>query len=169
MFQTDRGIRGFGANDSSGSRRDALAGLAGVIGSITFVAPALAQANHNHSGHAAPASAPKPRQALVETALACVGKGEICLNHCFSLLGAGDTSLKNCVRTVSAMIPACGALARFAALDAPRLKDLAKLCIDVCTDCETECRKHQDHHAECKACAESCAECIRACKALIAA
>ncbi|NOT72367.1 MAG: four-helix bundle copper-binding protein [Hyphomicrobium sp.] len=116
----------------------------------------------DHSGHG---GAPK-HQALIDAALHCVNKGEVCIDHCIQLLSKGDTSLKDCIRSVSAMLPMCGALAKMAALDAPRLKAFAKVCRDVCADCETECKKHQDHHALCKACAESCAACIKECDKL---
>lgn len=115
-----------------------------------------------HSGHA---SAHK-HQALIDAALHCVNKGEVCIDHCIALLSKGDTSLKDCIRSVSAMLPMCGALAKLAALDAPRLKEFARVCRDVCADCEKECKKHQDHHALCKACAESCAACIKECEKL---
>lgn len=114
--------------------------------------------HHNHGG-------PK-HKALVDSALKCVGRGEECLDHCMQLLGTGDTELKDCARSVSAMLPMCAALARYGALDAPRLKQLAKLCIDVCSDCEKECNKHKEKHALCRACAESCAECIKECRKL---
>jgi Cys-rich four helix bundle protein (predicted Tat secretion target) len=132
--------------------------------------PVAAMAQGDHAGHGEHAhhhqGAPR-HQKLVDSALLCVNRGEVCLDHCLKLLATGDTSLKDCVRTVSAMLPMCTALARYAALEAPRLKQLAKLCIDVCSDCESECKRHQDHHAACKACAESCAACIKDCKALL--
>jgi Cys-rich four helix bundle protein (predicted Tat secretion target) len=151
------------------SRRSAMrAGLAATAGLsllATAASPVRSEGeHHHHHGHDA-----ARHKALIDVALKCVGAGEVCLDHCYKLLGTGDTSLKDCVRTVSAMLPMCAALVRLAALDAPRLKELAKLCIDVCGDCETECKKHQEHHALCRACAESCAECITACKKLIAA
>ncbi len=162
--------------DASIDRRAALAGLAvgltGGLGLITASA-ATAQAEehdvHQHEGHAAADggaehSAPAVHQSLIDAALKCVNRGEVCTNHCIGLLSKGDTSLKDCIRTVSAMLPMCAALVRLAALESPRLKELAKLCADVCEDCEKECKKHAEHHAACKACAESCRECIDACK-----
>jgi len=108
-------------------------------------------------------------QSVIDAALSCVNRGDVCLNHCITILSSGDTSMKDCIRTVSAMLPMCATMARYAALQASRLKDLAKLCVDVCSDCEAECRKHADHHAACHACAEACANCIKECKSLIAA
>ncbi|MGO9357209.1 MAG: four-helix bundle copper-binding protein [Xanthobacteraceae bacterium] len=135
----------------------------------TFSRSATAADEHaGHGDHMMMHDDAAHHQPLIDAALACVNRGDVCLDHCFKLLGEGDTSMKTCVRTVSAMLPMYAALARFAALDAPRLKDLARVCIDVCSDCEAECRKHQDHHAACRACAESCADCIKECKVLIA-
>lgn len=155
------------------SRRGLLG--AGAVLAALAAAPAHAEEDHqNHEGHAAPAAdahaghaaAPK-HKALIDSALKCVNLGEVCVAHCLSLLSTGDTSLKDCVRSVQVMLPMCAALARAGALDAQRLKDIAKVCIDICDDCEKECKKHAEHHAACKACGESCAECIAECKKAI--
>jgi Cys-rich four helix bundle protein (predicted Tat secretion target) len=108
-------------------------------------------------------------QDLLDAALLCVNRGEACIDHCIKQLGAGDTSMKDCMDSVSTMLPMCTAVARFAAFDAPRLKEVVKLCVDVCTDCEKECRKHEQHHAQCKNCADSCAAFIRDGKKMIGA
>ncbi len=100
-------------------------------------------------------------QDLLDAALLCVNRGEACIDHCVKHLGAGDTSMKDCMDSVSTMLPICTAVARFAAFDAPRLKEVVKLCVDVCNDCEKECRKHEQHYAQCKNCADSCAAFIR--------
>ena len=120
---------------------------------------------HEHHEHHAD-HGPAPHQALIDAGLDCVNRGEVCADHCIEMLSDGDTSLKDCLRTVSAMLPMCATLARLAAQDAKRLKEFAKVCIDVCADCEAECKKHQDEHAVCKACAKSCATCIAECKKL---
>lgn len=108
-------------------------------------------------------------QALIDAALDCVKHGDVCLNHCISLLSKGETSIKDCIRTVSVMLPMCTTLAKLAALEAVRLKEFAKVCIVVCEDCEKECKRHADHHAICKNCMESCAACIKECKRVVAA
>jgi Cys-rich four helix bundle protein (predicted Tat secretion target) len=145
------------------------AGLtAGIVMAVPLASTGNAAAADPDAGHDI-GHAGARYQAVIDAALTCVNRGDVCLNHCITLLGSGDTSLKDCIRTVSAMLPMCAALARYAALEAGRLKELTKLCADVCADCETECKKHADHHAACKACAESCAACIKECKALIAA
>lgn len=106
---------------------------------------------------------------IIEAAASCVMSCEVCLAHCSAALSRGDTSLKECMATVLATLPMCQTLVRFAAIDAPRLKELAKVCIDVCADCEKECDKHANHHEVCKDCAKACADCIKECKALLEA
>ena len=145
------------------NRRDLLAGVALAGLAIPLAGNAAAETGHEHHHHHA---AHHPE--LTKLALDCVGLGEACVAHCIKLLGTGDTSLANCLTAVNAMLPMCGTLARYAAADAKRLKDLAAVCIDVCDDCAKECEKHPEH-AECKACGEACVACIDACKELIAA
>ena len=148
-------------------RRSLLAaGLAaaGAAAALTGSATARAETGHeHHARHGGPA----PHQAVIDAALLCVNRGDVCADHCIALMGNGDTSLVDCLRSVSAMLPMCATLAKLAALDAKRLKAFAKVCLDVCADCEVECKKHQDKHASCKACAVSCAECVKACKTLV--
>lgn len=137
--------------------------------------PVLAQEDHaqHGAGHEAssPAehdhNAPAKYKALIDSAFACLNTGEVCVSHCLTMMSTGDTALKDCLRSVSIMMPMCAALARAGALEAARLKDIAKVCIDICADCETECKKHADKHAACKACARSCADCIAECKKVI--
>lgn len=146
----------------------AAAGLvvaAGVAGSKTLAAEEGAV---DHSQHGA-STAGVEHQALITAAVDCLNKGNVCVNHCVASLSTGDTMLKDCLKTVLAMLPMCETLAALAAQDAARLKEFAKVCMDVCDDCEKECRKHETHHATCKSCAESCAACIKECKALIGA
>jgi Cys-rich four helix bundle protein (predicted Tat secretion target) len=147
----------------------ALASGAGVAATVLLAQRAKAADDKgSHDGrHGEHDHAGAKHQKVMSAALECINTGEVCAAHCIELLGKGDTSLKACMASVSAMLAMCGALARFAALDAPRLKDLAKVCEGVCDDCEKECRKHENDHAQCKACAESCAKCIKECKALL--
>ena len=154
-----------------------------LAAAVAAADPASGQEEHKHHDmehmehmdHAAGASeqnahdhnAPAKHKALIDSAFACLNHGEICINHCLTTLSTGDTSLKDCMRSVSVMMPMCAALARAGALEASRLKDIAKVCIDICADCETECKKHAEHHAACKACGQSCADCIAECKKVI--
>lgn len=147
------------------------ASLAGAIGLAAMSATgARAAEDHehhgDHAGHATHGAAPK-HQALIDSALKCVGRGEVCVDHCLALMATGDTSLKDCMRSVQIMMPMCSALMRAAAFDTPRLKEIAKVCLDICADCEKECKKHAEHHAACKACMESCADCAAECKKVI--
>ena len=153
------------AGDTSLARRQVLklasalgAGLAGAVLTSSNQADAQAADHAAHAGHTA---GPAKYQDLIDAALLCVNRGEVCIDHCVKQLGTGDTSLKDCMASVVTMGPMCTAVARFAAFDAPRLKEVTKLCVDVCVDCEKECRKHEEHHVQCKNCAESCAAFIR--------
>ena len=147
-------------SDTTKSRREILAGAALAGLAVPLVTTARAETGHHHHG--------KGHKELTELALACVGYGEACVAHCIQVMGEGDTSLKDCLTSVNEMLPMCAALARYAAVDAKRLKQLARVCIDVCDDCAVECEKHADHE-ECKLCGEACRACIKACEDLVAA
>ena len=143
------------------SRRDVLAGaaMAGLLLPLATGAKAATGSHDHHARH----------QALIDVGLKCVGVGDVCLAHCIEDMGKGDTSLKDCMVSVIEMLPMCTVLARYAALDAKRLKEFAEVCITVCDDCAKECEKHAADHEPCKVCGEACRECIDACKALITA
>jgi Cys-rich four helix bundle protein (predicted Tat secretion target) len=153
------------------SRRGLLAlmGAAGAASLTGLASRSEAQEHGEHQGHDMGSTdmSKAPHQAVIAAALLCIQRGEACIPHCIDLMAKGDASLKDCLRSVSAMMPMCGALVRFAALDAPRLKELAKLCGEVCEDCEKECKKHAEHHAVCRMCAESCAACVKECKKIV--
>jgi Cys-rich four helix bundle protein (predicted Tat secretion target) len=116
--------------------------------------------NMDHSMHGS------KHKGLIDTASACIAKGEVCVAHCIEMIKGGDTALADCMKSVSIMMPMCAALIRLAAMDATRLKEFAAVCKNVCADCEAECKKHADKHAACKECMESCTACIKECKAL---
>ena len=178
----DKGIASSIAIAGDADRRSLLVAIGAA-----FVTTSLAMAVSGRTspvaaqGAAAPRTQPKPGAApaakapvaahadLIAAAKRCGSVGETCLKHCVRLTKAGDKSLAECLKTVSAMLPVCAAVGRLAAQDAARLKDLAKVCIDVCGDCETACRKHEFHHVECKNCAEACAAMVKACKSAIGA
>jgi Cys-rich four helix bundle protein (predicted Tat secretion target) len=143
-------------------RRAVLAAGAGFAAALAAGTAHAAGEHDHHMDHGATA----PHQAVIDAALACVNRGDVCADHCIALLGKGDTAMADCLHSVSVMLPMCATLAKLAALDAKRLGEFAKVCIDVCADCEAECKKHAEKHAACKACADSCASCIKACKTL---
>lgn len=116
----------------------------------------------------AAAAKPGPHQAIVDAAKRSEQKGEVCRAHCVRLIRSGDKSMQECLKLVNEMLPLSAAMGRLAANDAPRLKDLAKVCRAACTDCQAECKKHADHHAECKASYEACTALLEALKPLLA-
>ncbi|MBF0369137.1 MAG: four-helix bundle copper-binding protein [Magnetococcales bacterium] len=148
------------------NRRDLLVGAstvgAGLLAATLTPGSALAEMDHAHHHGGGTAN-----EAVIDAALDCVKTGSICLDHCITLLGSGDVAMKECMDSVSEMLPACSALARLAALDSAHLKQFAQVCITICIACEKACAQHKDKHAQCRACMESCQKCIAACKKLI--
>jgi Cys-rich four helix bundle protein (predicted Tat secretion target) len=141
------------------SRRTLLAAGSTVLAAAVTTLPGLVP-------HANAVATDAPNSALVRTALECAGTGELCLHHCFTEFGKGQTMLAQCASRVAEMVPVCQALASLASLESVHLKAYAKVCIDVCQACEDECRKHAKHAAICGQCADSCAKVIAALKAL---
>jgi Cys-rich four helix bundle protein (predicted Tat secretion target) len=111
-----------------------------------------------------PQAAGKPNVKLADTAADCVVKGQVCLNHCLSLLASGDKGMAKCARTVNQMLALCTALQSLSAQGAELLPALAKTAADACSRCAEACKPHVHHHAECKACYEACQACIKQCK-----
>jgi Cys-rich four helix bundle protein (predicted Tat secretion target) len=153
------------------NRRLMLGGSVAALG-IGFGASQHLEAQHhpNRSGPAAKSNKGPDyhgRHAeLVTAARACLANGEACLRHCIASLSTGDTSLVDCLKTVTAMLPVCQALERYAIIDARHLRELTRVSILVNTECEAECRRHADHHNACKDCADACAVCVTACNKL---
>ena len=135
-------------------RRELLITAAAVVAASSTAVADESPAEHHHDAGGS---------RLLDTALECVKRGELCEAHCFKLLGEGDKSLATCARSVSAMRSVCGALAVLAAQQPPLLPRFAGVAKDFCRACEDECRKHEDKHAVCKACAEACASCGQEC------
>jgi Cys-rich four helix bundle protein (predicted Tat secretion target) len=145
------------------NRRDFIAAASSVaaLGMVAISGDACADddnVKHSHHKHHAP-----KHQDLVDAALECVAKGQVCINHCLELMATGDTSVAECAKSVNLTIPFCDAFARFAVADADMLKDMAKMCVKVCDNCEKACQEHEDEHVECFECAEACRNSIRAC------
>jgi Cys-rich four helix bundle protein (predicted Tat secretion target) len=141
------------------NRREML--LAGIaLASTAMVNKAHAAANE-HEDHHHVASA---NTGLVAAAANCVQKGQVCLNHCLTLLGEGDKDMAACSKSVSQMLVMCRALQQLANQESSYLPRLAAIARDACKQCEEECKKHADKHEACKACGESCATCLKECK-----
>ncbi|MGN7614255.1 four-helix bundle copper-binding protein [Magnetococcales bacterium HHB-1] len=158
------------------NRREILFGLGavgtGLAASALTSSSALASSHGGHKHDHSKASTSRPEhiahEEVIDTALECVKDGAICLDGCIIVLGTGNPSMKECIRAVSEMLPACQTLARLASLNSKHLAKMAQVCIDVCNSCVDECKPHAEHHWECKNCMESCQKCIKACKKLVA-
>ena len=138
------------------SRRRLLLGAGAVI---TAAAAGVAFAD-THSTHADHGAHGAKYTGLAEATYDCIARGQACTHHCLEEFKAGSTSLADCAARVQEMTAVCGAFGYLVAADAPRLKEYARVCVDVCKDCEKECRKHEEHHSACKACAEACARLV---------
>lgn len=132
--------------------------------------PAHAQSAdaHDHSGHtdagAGPAHDHRATASLAGAAKKCTIAADACMKHCIALISKGDTSLVDCLKTVSALIPVSQALEKLASNNARRLPDLVKVVFAIAADCEVECRKHAPHHAQCKACQTACVALMEQCR-----
>lgn len=93
---------------------------------------------------------------MLHEASACVRIGELCLDHCFQVLAAGDASIAECARSVREMIAVSAAIEALAAAGSPRLPALAKAAVPVYEYCEKQCRKHEVKHVICGQCGDAC-------------
>jgi Cys-rich four helix bundle protein (predicted Tat secretion target) len=122
--------------------------------------PTLAQAKDTGKGGT---SGGGQNKSLVDAAAECAKVGDVCLEHCLTLLRNGDKSMAKCSATVAQMIPMCRALEALAIQNATELKAHAATCAKACRECEAACKVHASHHAICKRCMESCQRCAAAC------
>ncbi|MEM9455800.1 MAG: Csp1 family four helix bundle copper storage protein [Myxococcota bacterium] len=111
-----------------------------------------------HAGHGGGDEASSgPDHASFVAALAdCTEKGQVCLQHCITLLSKGETSMAECAAAVNDMMSICQGMGALALSKSKHLQAAAKLCHDLCSDCAAACKPHVAHHASCKACAEAC-------------
>ena len=138
-------------------RREVLlgAGAAAMAAAAQAVFAAQDHSQHMHGGG--------KYAALAAAAGNCVRNGQLCIDHCFDLLGQGDKSMAACARSANQMMAVCATLQQLAAQNSKFLAKYAKVAMEVCKDCEEECRKHLQHQP-CKDCADSCAACGKECK-----
>jgi Cys-rich four helix bundle protein (predicted Tat secretion target) len=133
-------------------RRDVLAGagtlLIAALAKAAPTATAKTTGEHHHDAGASP---------LTDAAADCLKKGEACEEHCFALLGSGDTTMVGCATAVRDMLASVRGLLTLAAANSKHTKLLAQACATICKDCEAECRKHADKHQPCKDCGDACA------------
>ena len=152
------------------NRRQFISSTAAAATLTAVASAASAHDNHNHAAHshAAPASSSRVYEDARAAAGHCVAAGQVCLNHCITLLSSGDTSMKDCAVAVNQMLALCGAIQNLAAQNSRLTPALAKVCVEACKQCAEACKAHATHHAECKACYESCLNCIKACEKIAA-
>lgn len=144
-------------------RRNFLTSAGAFAGSTILLGSASrAEAAEDHSHHHHAAAYP----AIATAAAECVKTGQVCIDHCLTLLGQGDKALAACARSVQQTMAICSALQQLAVENSAYLPGLAKVALQACKDCEKECRKHEAKHSQCKDCAEACAACAKECKAL---
>ncbi len=150
------------------NRRDMLVGLGALAVTAGVASAAEKKEEAAHASHAGHADMTHKNQALIDAALDCVKKGELCINHCLISFAAKDTTMAVCAKMVTEAMAVCTALSVTAALESKNLPALAKAAMAFCKDCEDECRKHEKTHATCKECADACAKCLIECKKLAA-
>ena len=132
------------------NRRDVLVG-AGAL-AVAAVARAGQKGTPSEAHHHDAAGSP-----LVDATADCLKKGEVCEQHCFTLLGSGDTSMASCAMSVRDMLASTRSLFTLASAGSKHTPLVARSCAQICKDCEVECRKHADKHQPCRDCADACA------------
>jgi Cys-rich four helix bundle protein (predicted Tat secretion target) len=152
-------------------RREFIIASASVIGAGAATR-SLAQAQDKEQGAADASKGTAPGYAknkeLADAAAECVRTGNVCLEHCLTLLRSGDKSIAKCSATVAQLVPMCRALEALAIQDATQLKAHAATCGRVCRECEVACKVHASHHESCRRCMESCQRCGAACEKMAA-
>ena len=109
-----------------------------------------------------------PYGLLVTAAGTCIGRGEICLAFCLSLMGEGRTELAGCAQSVNQMLAVTRALQDLAGQQAPLIAETAAVCLEACEACRQACEPYAAQYAKFRACAEACAECELECRAVAA-
>jgi Cys-rich four helix bundle protein (predicted Tat secretion target) len=142
----------------------------GLALSLAAAGTAMAQADkskgaehHEHHDHGGGKYA-----ALMNASSDCGHIGQVCIAHCFVVLGQGEKEMAACAASVSELLAACDALMKLAAHNSKYVPKMAALVQTVCMDCEKECRKHEKKHQQCKDCADACAACAKECKKVTA-
>jgi Cys-rich four helix bundle protein (predicted Tat secretion target) len=132
------------------NRRDVLMGAGALaLAAVAKAAPKDKPAEaHRHEGAMSP---------LVDASAECLKKGEACQQHCFTLLGGGDTSMASCAESVRDMLASVRSVFTLASAGSKHTRVVAKACAELCKDCEAECRKHADKHQPCHDCMDACA------------
>jgi Cys-rich four helix bundle protein (predicted Tat secretion target) len=145
------------------NRKDFLTATTGLMATALVSGIAAADKKDEHAGHHMHHDQIK-HAALIASALDCLNKAQICVDHCIDSLRAKDLSLVDCLASAREMIPLCTTLSALATYESKQLSAFAKVCISACTDCMKECDKHAKMHQACADCAQSCRNCISECK-----
>lgn len=145
----------------------------GVVGVGAVAAGAVLAASDAMAANAKSAKAEKksPEQMLIETSIACIQTGELCLGHCMQELGSGNNSMAKCALKVEEMLTLCGSLVKLTSLKSAHAKKIALATADACKECRDACNEHKAHfshgmHLTCKDCADACEACEKACRAV---
>lgn len=131
-------------------RRDVLTGAGALL--VAGVAHSSARAAE-HVHHAPPKTT-----VVLDNAVACGATGELCIDHCFELLKGGDTSIAGCAESVHEMLAVNASLTTLAAMNSPRLAEIARAALPVYENCRAQCEKHAAKHEICKKCAATCVD-----------
>jgi len=148
-------------------RREFVSALSTTALGVFAAQSAAAAENMPGEKPVAKRAVPKELKKIADATAECLKTGSVCLAHCQSLLGAGDTSLAECQRTVMNMLATCDGMAKVASYnnaDEADIKAFARVCALFCRACEKNCEPHISHHTECKACHDSCKTCASACE-----
>ena len=143
------------------TRKNFLKASAGTA--MAYSALSQLSAESGHAGHIPPL--PEKTAEAIHSAASCKATGSICQAHCIELLGMGDKSLYECMKTVSEMMVLCESYIIHASQKSKLTKKVESVCIAACEACKKECLKHAAHHKQCKDCADACSECIQKIKA----
>ena len=142
-------------------RREALKSIGALtLAGLAGTGMADEHVHHHHGAH--------PYAALIDSTGTCIEKGQLCVAHCLTLLGEGDTEMAACAKSVHQMLALCSSLQQLASQQSPLLRDMSALAAKACKDCEAECDKHASKHTACKDCSEACTACRRECEHLAA-
>ncbi len=155
-------------------RRDFLIGATGSVAALAMAKTSMADSHGAHGAHAAGGAghaADRRVRAVRETTAACEEAAAECVRHCLVALGAGETELADCMRSVLRMqsvVTATRAVTSGETSPDPRTRELVAVCAKFCDDCAAACEPHAEKHAACKDCLEACKRCIEACDAYVA-
>ncbi|MEQ1754995.1 MAG: hypothetical protein ABL973_12780 [Micropepsaceae bacterium] len=104
----------------------------------------------------------RDEERVVRALSACQSAGEVCLSLCIEMLGAGDTDMVACARSVRTMLAVCRAAQSLIQAHSGFAGQQLALCRDACSACQAECAKHRGHHEACRTCDNACQDAMQA-------